>query len=267
MGTLKGLLARAEAEVGYIEKASASLLDSETENRGTKNFTKYSRDINELGLMGCQGQPWCITYQFWLEVQEFGLNKALKHWNMTKKNYVGYNCFDTYRVFKEAGKVSNKPQLGAVVIFTTSHAARVTWISKDGKTFGTNEGNTSAKKYDRNGGMVAEKSYRVSDSKIKGFCIIDYTGTKKSSGTAVKVEEKGDLEFMRDLVKGDNDFGEIATLQRCLKSMGYYKGNVDRSFGEKTEEAVKAFQEKKGIQVNYPGTVGQKTWKVLLTEC
>lgn len=267
MGTLKGLLERAEAEVGYIEKASASSLDSKTDNRGTKNYTKFSRDINELGLMGCQGQPWCITYQFWLEVQEFGLAKALKHWNMTKKTYVGYNCFDTYRVFKEAGKVSKRPQVGSVVIFTTSHAARVTWVSKDGKTFGTNEGNTSAKKYDRNGGMVAKKSYRASDAKIKGFCIIDYDTETKVEKKPVKTETKGDVDFMRDLVKGDKDFGEIATLQRCLKSLGYYKGKIDRSFREKTEEAVKAFQEAKGIDVKYPGTVGQKTWKVLLCEC
>lgn len=75
------------------------------------------------------------------------------------------------------------------------------------------------------------------------------------------------VNFMRNLVRGDKGYGEIATLQRCLKSMGYYTGAIDRSFGGGTEDAVKAFQKDKGIQVNYPGTVGPKTWTVLLTQC
>ena len=79
--------------------------------------------------------------------------------------------------------------------------------------------------------------------------------------------EKGDLSFMRDLVRGDKGYGEIATLQRLLKAMNYYDGEIDKSFGPKTEAAVKSFQKVKEIKVNYPGTVGPKTWKVLLTQC
>ena len=69
MGALKGLIEKGIAEDGYIEKASNKNLDSKTANKGTNNYTKYSRDIDSLGLMGCQGQPWCCTFQFWLEVQ------------------------------------------------------------------------------------------------------------------------------------------------------------------------------------------------------
>ena len=76
-----------------------------------------------------------------------------------------------------------------------------------------------------------------------------------------------EVEMMRDLVRGDKGYGEIATLQRCLKSLGYYEGEIDHSFGAGTETAVKAFQSAKGIAVNYPGTVGPKTWTVLLTQC
>ena len=95
MGTLKGMIQLGKSEEGYIEKASNLQLDSKTANRGSNNYTKYARDVNMAGLMGCQAQPWCCTFQFWLEMQEFGLNTALSHWNMTKKNYVGYNCFAT----------------------------------------------------------------------------------------------------------------------------------------------------------------------------
>ena len=87
MGTLKGLIDRGIAEEGYIEKASNSGLESKTANKGSNNYTKYSRDINNWGLMGCQGQPWCCTFQFWLDAMEYGPEEALEHWNMTRGSY------------------------------------------------------------------------------------------------------------------------------------------------------------------------------------
>ena len=180
MGSLQGLINRAEAEIGYIEKASASNLDSKTGNKGTANYTKYARDINNLGLMGCQAQPWCGTFQFWLEVQEFGLDTALKHFHMTKSSYVGYNVFSTRNEFPSS-KRSSKPKVGALVVFTHSHIGRV--VSVSGNTFQTIEGNTSPATYDRNGGMVARKSYSVSDSKIDCFLIIDYDYSSSDSGS------------------------------------------------------------------------------------
>ena len=42
--TAKQLVAIAEAEIGYHEKASNSNLDSKTTNSGRGNYTKYSRD-------------------------------------------------------------------------------------------------------------------------------------------------------------------------------------------------------------------------------
>lgn len=176
MGTLQGLIHRAVAEDGYIEKASDRDLDSKEGNKGDKNYTKYARDINNLGLMGCQAQPWCCTFQFWLEVQEFGLDDALKHWNMTKKDYVGYNCFATYNRFKTAGKTGMKPKPGAVAIFTFSHAGRVIRIyEKDGrKVWDCAEGNTSSNLNDRNGGQVKIKMREWNDPSVKGFCYIDY---------------------------------------------------------------------------------------------
>ena len=176
MGTLNGMIQLGKSEEGYIEKASNSQLDSKTANRGSNNYTKYARDVNMAGLMGCQGQPWCCTFQFWLELQEFGLNTALSHWNMTKKNYVGYNCFATYNAFKKAGKIGMTPKLGAPVIFDFSHAGRVIDIySKNGqKWWDCLEGNTSSNLSDRNGGQVKIKTRPWNDSSVKGFCYIDY---------------------------------------------------------------------------------------------
>lgn len=233
----------AENEIGYIEKASNYSLDSKTGNRGTKNYTKYSRDINDLKLMGCQGQAWCGTFQFWLEAKAVGVDQALKNWNM-KEKYVGYNCFSTYNTFKRAGKISKVPKLGALVIFTFSHMARVVAIDEKKKTFTTIEGNTSSKTYDRNGGMVAKKTYSFSDKKIKGFCIIDYDEektTKKVSDTkmpTIRYGSRGKAVKIWQIIVGVVDDGD---------------------FGNATLTATKKFQEKNGLTVD--GIVGENTWK------
>ncbi len=176
MGTLENLIRKALSEEGYVEKQSNKDLDSKTANRGDKNYTKYARDVDAASLMGCQGQPWCCTFQFWLEIQEFGVEKALKHWNMSRSSYVGYNCFATYNAFKKAGKVGMTPRLGAVVIFDFSHAGRVVSIysKNDQKWWDCLEGNTSSNLSDRNGGQVKRKTRPWNDSSVKGFCYIDY---------------------------------------------------------------------------------------------
>ena len=131
MASLKELLALAKSQAGYQEKASNACLDDFHENAGYRNYTKYSRDVDNWGLEGCQGQPWCATYQFWLEAKTFA--------------------------FQSAGGVSGFPQAGALVIFQDyRHVGRVTEI-KDGRVY-TNEGNTSALYGDSNGGTVREKN-------------------------------------------------------------------------------------------------------------
>lgn len=252
MGSLDGLLKRCKDEIGYIEKSSAKNLLDKLLNKGTSNYTKYSDDINKLGLRGCQGQPWCATYQFWQEVQEFGLDTALKHWNMTKSTYVGYNCFSTYNKFNAAGKISKTPKVGCLVIFKSSHMGRVTKIS--GNTFYTNEGNTSAKTYDRNGGMVAEKSYSINDSKIKGFCIIDYEENKTSSTTSTTT--KVNTVSKNYLAKGDKG-DRVKKLQENLNYLGYSCGVVDGIFGTKTDTVVRSFQKNNGLTVD--GKFGSKS--------
>ena len=177
MGTLTGLITRCMGDVGYIEKASNHDLDSKTGNRGTANYTKFSRDVNAADLMGCQGQAWCGTCQFAEELYEFGKEQALLNWGMTSKTYVGYNCFATYNAFKARGKVGMTPQVGALVIFSYSHMGRVLSIyaEKGVKYYDCFEGNTLPDTESRNGGQCAIKRRRYDDlSVVKGYCYIDY---------------------------------------------------------------------------------------------
>lgn len=176
MGSLEGLIATGKSFVGYIEKASNAYLDSLKDNRGSRNYTCFARDVNAAGLAGCQAQPWCATFQFALEMYEFGKAEALKHWCMTDRTYVGYNCFSTQSAFERKKKTGRVPKLGALVIFNYSHMGRVIRIYKKyGATwFDCLEGNTSSAQDDRNGGMVAIKERRADDTNIRAFCYIDY---------------------------------------------------------------------------------------------
>ena len=49
------------------------------------------------------------------------------------------------------------------------------------------------------------------------------------------------------LKEGSSEKAAVRLLQQKLKSLGYYKGSVDGSFGSGTSDAVKAFQQKHGL--------------------
>ena len=61
MKAIDKLIQIAKNEVGYLEKASNSQLDSKTANAGENNYTKYWRDIKP----DYQGQPWCAAFVSW----------------------------------------------------------------------------------------------------------------------------------------------------------------------------------------------------------
>lgn len=199
------------------------------------NHQKFSTIVNNAGLAGCQNQPWCATYQFAMEVEEFGKAEALKHWCMTEKSYCGYSVFSTEAMFRKAGKLGTVPKTGALVIFRQSHMGRVLSVDSKNKTFECGEGNTSNRKYERNGDSCAVKTYSWNDIKIKSFCYIDYETSTKDSGStakpvgAAKKEESNVLKGQKWL---NSNYG--STLQKYLKA----KLNVDGEYGEKSRAAA-----------------------------
>lgn len=62
------------------------------------------------------------------------------------------------------------------------------------------------------------------------------------------------------LRKGNKGY-YVGYVQEKLNSLGYICGSVDRSFGSKTEMAVKEFQRRNSLKVD--GVVGPNTWKQL----
>lgn len=86
---------------------------------------------------------------------------------------------------------------------------------------------------------------------------IDYSGTVDPHQCVLDLDVS-----LPSLVKG-HQCGYVKTLQQLLVARGYNTDGVDGIFGAGTESAVKQFQTDTGVRVNYPGTVGTKTWAAL----
>ena len=255
------------AQSGYLEKASNYNLDSKTGNAGSNNFTKYSRDVDNLGLPGCQGQPWCATYQFWICWKIFGKEKAL---DIMGSGF--YNCASVknHAKSKSTWHGRTEPKLGALVIFRNSaHIGRVTRMT-NAQIF-TNEGNTSkAGGVIPNGGEVADKVYRRNDTAIDGYVWIDYTGSgsAEESKPSSKPGRSGYM-FNPEIVQKGSTGTSVLLLQEILRARGF-KGKdgkelgLDRSAGENTIYALKSYQKSRNGFLEVDGIAGTATWKDLI---
>ena len=263
---------------GYIRKGEKmngklqNIIDKEWElaqipyTETGDNRQVFSSVVANAGLAGCQNQPWCATYQFALEVMEFGVDEALKHWHMTRETYCGYSCFETFEVFRKAGKTGTKPRIGALVVFNHSHIGRVLAIDSNKKTFDCGEGNTSNVQYDRNGDSCAVKTYSWSDSRIKGFCYIDYdekNEEKKKERTGTMFEF-GNVTFNKEGKMRGDDY----VLQTLLRGRGF-KGadgkelKLDGVAQENTMFAANAYMDARaraGVDLGERDCWGPKCW-------
>lgn len=138
------------------------------------------------------------------------------------------------------------------------------------------EGNT-------NGGVVAYKYYRYDDPKILGAGRPNWDGwdpngdsdsDDKPEPTPQPAPEP-DPEPIEEMVtvelpvlyKGIDSYGEVLTIQALLNGFGLRDddGNmlaVDGIFGSRTEQAVRNYQESRGLEVC--GIVNAETWNRIL---
>jgi len=67
--------------------------------------------------------------------------------------------------------------------------------------------------------------------------------------------------FAYDTIPFGEESAQVKTLQKALRSKGYYKGTVDGKFGQKTRSAVYRYQ--KAIGLTPDGKAGNKTLTAL----
>lgn len=278
------------AEVGYLEKASASQLDHKTANAGSSNRTKYARDLDAISFFNGrkQGAAWCAVWVCWDFVQAYGVEgaKALLCLPAKAASNCAAGCRYLRNYFKNRGQLhTSNPQPGDVIFFYSkdkSSIAHTGLVYKvDSAYVYTVEGNTSsASGVVANGGAVAYKKYSLNYNRLAGYGRPAYGDNGPETAPAAPKEKDEQIPVqsaggatsgktggkavtvtLATLRKGDED-KQVKTVQRLLNALGYDCGKDDGIFGSKTFAAAKAFQKAKGLEAD--GIIGAKTWAALL---
>lgn len=168
------ILEAARSEIGYLEKKSNSQLDDKTANAGSKNYTKYARDVDAVpGLLNGkkQGFSWCAVWVIWIFLITYGLELARKMLFLPVKALAA-SCTCWMQYYKEAGRFFQDPKPGDQIFFGTGNTAEHTGLVEkieNGRVY-TIEGNTSGQEgVVSNGGGVFSKSYPLNHAKILGY--------------------------------------------------------------------------------------------------
>lgn len=156
-------------EVGYLEKNSNASLDSKTANAGSKNYTKYSRDLVKwVEKPYAQGVAWCDIFVDWCFISAYGKDGAKKLLN-------GWSAYTptSAQYFKNIKSFYTSPKVGDVIFFKNDtricHTGLVYKV--DATNVYTIEGNTSSGSNTviPNGGGVFKKLYTLGNSRIAGY--------------------------------------------------------------------------------------------------
>lgn len=200
MTAIERVIARAQAELGYIEKATNAQLDDKTANAGSRNWTKYARDLDEMGIYNGKknGYDWCDVFVDWCYIKEFGKDLGLKLICQPEKSFgAGVNSSANY--YKKANRLDKKPAVGDQLFFLDTsdglfyHTGLVVAVYDDSIT--VIEGNATSKS-DR----VVQTTYKLNSRKIGAFghpkweLVGDVAPAPQSKPEEPKKEEKPTAE-------------------------------------------------------------------------
>lgn len=261
----------AEAEIGYLEKASNANLDDKTANAGKNNYTKYARDLHKHGYYQAnkQGLAWCDMFVDWCFLQLCGGDADKAQEIICQTGPYGAGCTNSAQYYKNQGRFYTTPEVGDQIFFWDSGKTRVahTGIVSDidSAYVYTIEGNTSgASGVVANGGGVCNKRYKLTNSRIHGYGRPKYDKEAEASKPSTPSKQKEECNVTLPILKKGYVGASAKALQLLLIGNGYSCGaaGADGHFGSNTEKAVKAYQKAKGLEVD--GHVGPATWGSLL---
>ena len=267
--TVSKLIQIAEAEEGYLEKASNASLDSDTANAGSANFTKYARDLDAIPDFyngKKNGYSWCDVFVDWCFVKAFGAEAALKLTCQPKKS-AGAGCKYSAQYYKAKGQFHTTPKVGDQIFFHSGGDPNHTGIVRavDSSKVYTIEGNTSgASGVVANGGGVCRKSYSLNYSRIYGYGRPAYDAETATDESAVTTAPTTKKEVGIGTLRKGSEGKTVKALQILLIGYGHSCGScgADGDFGNATQKAVVAYQKANGLEDD--GIVGPMTWAKLL---
>ena len=275
--TAEAVLKIASAEIGYKEKMSNMLLDNATANAGSGNWTKYARDLASAGYYNGSknGYAWCDVFVDWCFYQASGKNASVAQQVECQTGPYGAGCLYSAQYYKNAGRWSTSPQVGAQIFFSyqsgeVSHTGLVE--SFDGTTVTTIEGNTSD--------MVARRRYNRYDNSIYGYGLPKYGTVSNVSAPSVPSVSVPTITPIANPTSSrkiapvitiplkEESYGcvdkTVKAMQILLNAYGYSVGScgADGDFGRDTEVALKKFQSDHGLASD--GECGRDSWGKLL---
>ncbi len=171
--TAKQLIEIAKTEVGYLEKRSNSNLDTKTGNAGYNNWTKYARDLHNVGYYNGNknGYAWCDVFVDWCHWIASGKDAKEAQRMICQTGLYGAGCAYSAQYYKNQNRLFIDPKPGDQIFFWDAkktdivHTGVVTAVDKT--YVYTIEGNTSSKSgVVANGGSVEEKKYKLNDNRI-----------------------------------------------------------------------------------------------------
>ena len=167
----------AKKQVGYLEKQSNADLDNKDANKGSKNYNKYARDLDNLKFYNTRknGYAWCDVFVDWCFVKAYGVEAACKLTNQQRgDSNCGAGCRYSRNYYKRMGRLYKSPKIGDQVFFyptnniggdTIQHTGLVYKV--DSKYVYTIEGNT--KREDKMPDGVYMKQYPLDYPLLAGY--------------------------------------------------------------------------------------------------
>ena len=111
---------------------------------------------------------------------------------------------------------------------------------------------------------VSGSWYKVRYGSFTGYVMKKYVNIDKSSISAAKDQIKTLGDPPGAMRIGDNN-SDVKKLQKALKILGYYDGDIDGDYGKGTTAAVKAYQEDNKLEAD--GVAGRSTVKSIFGSC
>ena len=168
------VIALAESEIGYREKATNSQLDDKTANAGSNNYTKYGayfdnrRGEYEYYNGKKNGFDWCDQFVDWLFANCYGIDTGRKMLYQPMRS-CGAGCAWSASYFRENSAWFTSPKPGDQIFFgpkgNESHTGIVAEVTDDRVI--TIEGNAN--------NMVMKRSYSKGYDNIAGYGRPDYS--------------------------------------------------------------------------------------------
>lgn len=259
----------ARSYLNYSEKDSAN--DLTGDSVGHNNYTVFAKILDDLGDFyngKKQGYAWCDVFVDCVVFLACNKDEEAALYVLCQPKYsAGAGCAYSAQYYKQAGRWSTTPQIGAQIFFSyrpgdVSHTGLVESFTST--TVTTIEGNSN----DR----VVRRTYNINNGNIYGYGLPRYgevnstTPAQPTTPTPVTPTvptASGCNIKLPELQKGSIGASVVA-LQGILIANRISCGpdGADGEFGDNTANAVRIFQQRNGLGVD--GIVGPVTWAKLL---